>query len=61
MNTCKAAGITEAEWEASMTHTRAALDKMRISVREKEEFLEIFSRYKADIVEPSSSRSSTIG
>ena len=46
-------GITEAEWEANMAHTAAALDKMRISGREKEEFLSIFSRYKTDIVEPS--------
>lgn len=46
-------GITEAEWEASMSHTAAALDKMRICGREREELLAIFSRDKEDIVESS--------
>lgn len=46
-------GITEAEWEASMSYTAAALDRMRICGREREEFLAIFSRYKEDIVESS--------
>lgn len=46
-------GITEGEWEASMSHTAAALDRMRICGREREEFLAIFSRYKEDIVESS--------
>lgn len=46
-------GITEAEWEASMSHTAAALDKAGICGREREEFLAIFSRYKEDIVESS--------
>ncbi len=46
-------GITEAEWEACMSHTAAALDNMRICGREREEFLAIFTRYKDDIVESS--------
>ena len=44
-------GITEAEWEASMSHTAAALDNMGICGRVREEFLAVFSRYKEDIIE----------
>ena len=43
-------GITEDEWEASMSHTAATLDKMGIRGKEKEELLAVFSRYKKDIV-----------
>jgi len=44
-------GITEAEWQANMTHAAAALDSFRVGAREKEEFLDIFRKYKNDIVE----------
>jgi hemoglobin len=43
--------ITESEWEANMAYTAAALDKNRVPAKEKAEFLDIFSRYKGEIVE----------
>lgn len=43
--------ISEAEWQANMEYAAAALDQFGIAPREKEEFLEIFRKYKADIVE----------
>lgn len=44
-------GITEEEWAASLRHTRAALDEQHLGERECLEFLELFERYRADIVE----------
>jgi hemoglobin len=44
-------GITETEWQANMEYAAASLDKFGIGAREKEEFLDIFRRYKNDIVE----------
>ena len=44
-------GITTEQWEASLRHTRAALDQQRIGEREHREFLDLFERYRADIVE----------
>jgi hemoglobin len=44
-------GITEEEWEASLRHTRDALERQRIGEREQRDFLELFERYRADIVE----------
>ncbi|MGD1157785.1 MAG: group 1 truncated hemoglobin [Terriglobia bacterium] len=46
-------GITEAEWQANMQHVSAALEKYSVALREKEEFLAIFQKYKDDIVEKS--------
>jgi hemoglobin len=43
--------ITEAEWDANMRHTEAALHTMRITEPEKTEFLSLFTRYKQDIIE----------
>jgi hemoglobin len=43
--------ITEDEWEASLGHTRDALERQQIGKREQRDFLELFERYKADIVE----------
>jgi hemoglobin len=43
--------ITEGEWEANIKHTVTALKKFNIPQREQEEFLEMFTRYKQDIVE----------
>ena len=44
-------GITDAEWEANLTLARLVLEKHGIGVREQEEFLELFERYRAEIVE----------
>ena len=44
-------GITEAEWQATLHHASAALEKCRLAPTEKAEFLAIFQRYKDDIVE----------
>ena len=48
-------GITEEEWEASLRHTRDALVRQRIGEHEQRDFLELFERYKADIVEAEAS------
>jgi len=42
--------ITESEWEANMQYIVRALDRHEIPAREKAGFLELFERYKADIV-----------
>ena len=44
-------GITEVEWQANIQYTTEALEKHGVGPREKEEFLAIFEKYKADIVE----------
>jgi len=44
-------GITESEWEANMRYTAASLDKFGIPEKERKEFLELFLRYKQDVVE----------
>lgn len=44
-------GITEAEWQANLHHASAELEKYGVALREKEEFLAIFQKYKNDIVE----------
>jgi hemoglobin len=46
-------GITEAEWQTNLEHASGALEKYGVALREKEEFLAIFQRYKDDIVEKS--------
>ena len=46
-------GITEAEWQANLQHASAALEKNGVALREKEEFLAIFQKYKDDIAETS--------
>jgi hemoglobin len=43
--------ITEGEWEANMQHTLSSLQKFHIPQREQQEFLELFTRYKNEIVE----------
>ena len=43
-------GITETEWDANIEHTVAALRKNGVGEREQAEFLELFTRYKSDIV-----------
>jgi hemoglobin len=46
-------GITEAEWHTNLQHTSAALEEYGVALRETEEFLAIFQRYKDDMVEKS--------
>jgi hemoglobin len=43
--------ITKDEWEINLKYTRAALDKFKIPTKEQAEFIALFERYKADIVE----------
>lgn len=44
-------GITGAEWEACMRHTADAIDHLKVGAREKDEFLALFERYRAEIVQ----------
>ncbi len=44
-------GITAEEWDANLALTAKVLEKHRIAGREKQEFLELFERYRTDIVE----------
>ena len=44
-------GITAAEWQANIQFATEALEKYGVALREKEEFLAIFEKYKNDIVE----------
>ncbi len=44
-------GITAEEWNAFLVITVKVLDEYGIGAREKQEFLELFERYRAEIVE----------
>jgi hemoglobin len=44
-------GITTGEWEASLRHTAAALDRFMVPAKEKAEFIVLFERYRDEIVE----------
>jgi hemoglobin len=44
-------GITEADWQATVKHLVATLDKFKVPEKEKGELLAIASSLKADIVE----------
>ena len=44
-------GTTGAEWQGTLQHASAALERYGVAPREKEEFLAIFEKYKNDIVE----------
>jgi hemoglobin len=44
-------GITEAEWQANREHTMHVLKQHGIPERERKEFLELFERYRIEIVE----------
>ena len=44
-------GITEADWDASVKHLTAALDKFKVPEKEKSEVLTAVSAFKKDIVE----------
>lgn len=44
-------GITESDWQATVKHLVATLDKFKVPEKEKNELLTIASSLKADIVE----------
>ena len=44
-------GITETEWQATLEHALAALERCALAPAEKAEFLAIFQRYRDEIVE----------
>ncbi len=44
-------GITEAEWQANREHAVHVLQQHGIAESERSEFLELFERYRTDIVE----------
>jgi hemoglobin len=44
-------GITKAEWDINLQYTAAALEKFNVPKQEQAEFLELFTRYKDEIVE----------
>jgi hemoglobin len=46
-------GITEADWEGLIQHVAASLDQLKIAPQEKQEFLALFAKMKAEIVEGS--------
>ncbi|HEX5430388.1 MAG TPA: hypothetical protein VFW83_00370 [Bryobacteraceae bacterium] len=46
-------GITETEWQSSIEHTIGALKNNGIREAEQREFIALFERYRADIVEAS--------
>ena len=48
-------GITQEEWDVSIKHTRDALQRQRLAEREQRDFLDLFERYRADIVETQAS------
>lgn len=45
-------GISEADWDASVKHLVATLDKFKVPQKEKDEVLAAVSSMKADIVAP---------
>lgn len=44
--------ITHSEWQASIELTRKALLNHSVGLQEQLEFLDLFERYKDDIVDP---------
>lgn len=44
-------GITESDWQLTVNHLVASLDKFKVPEKEKNEFLALASSLKADIVE----------
>ena len=47
----KGMGISEADWNASVVHLTASLDKFKVPEKEKSEVLAAVSSFKKDIVE----------
>jgi hemoglobin len=50
-NSHRGLGITDAEWEANREHTLHVLQQHGIGEPERSEFLDLFERYRAEIVE----------
>src|SRR5215472_17121126 len=51
--------ITETEWQVNLDFTREALRKHNVAEREVNEVVEMFQRYKSDIVELQASQIAT--
>ncbi len=49
-------GITESDWQVSVGHLVAALDKFKVPQKEKDELLAAVSSLKPDIVAPAISK-----
>ena len=47
----KGMGISEADWDLSVMHLTASLDKFKVGATEKNELLAAVSTFKKDIVE----------
>ena len=47
----KGLGITERDWEATMTYMRGSMAELNIPRREQDEVVALWARYKGDIVE----------
>lgn len=44
-------GITESDWQLTLKHLTATLDKFKVADKERNEILKLFSSLKSDIVE----------
>jgi len=44
-------GITESDWQLTVKHLTATLDKFKVADKERNEILKLFSSLKSDIVE----------
>jgi hemoglobin len=44
-------GINAHEWELALQHTSNALDHFKVLAKERKEFIDLFERYKGEIVE----------
>ena len=45
--------ITQKEWDTSVVHLKASLDKFKVGEKEQKEFLAMIDKLKADIIEKS--------
>jgi hemoglobin len=43
--------ITQKEWDASVVHLKASLDKFKVGAKEEKEFLAMIDKLKTDIIE----------
>jgi hemoglobin len=44
-------GISESDWQLTLKHLTATLDKFKVADKERNEILKLFSSLKSDIVE----------
>jgi hemoglobin len=44
-------GITQQEWEKSLVHLKASLDKFKVGEKEQKDFLAMIDKLKTDIIE----------